>query len=152
MSKFKEVIEKLKAADISVADFAYEELPCNIEDYPEAVEAQRIRKEFVENPNNRDEKGSWLPGKFDEYRALPSEYDIAREKLKKSLGLTWKEVAQYGGEGQGDTWYSVKYFPDLDLYIKVDGYYQSYCGTEFFGWEQSCSEVRPVEKTITVYE
>lgn len=63
-----------------------------------------------------------------------------------------EEVDQYGGEGQGDTWYSVKYFPDHDVYIRIDGWHQSYEGTEFGGWGDACSEVRPQQKTITVYE
>jgi hypothetical protein len=60
------------------------------------------------------------------------------------------EVDQYGGEGQGDTWYSVKYFPKFDLYIRTDGYYSSYNGTDFDnGYGE---EVKPVQKTITVFE
>lgn len=62
----------------------------------------------------------------------------------------WKEVSQYGGEGQGEDWYSVKHFEDHDVYIKTDGYYSSYNGTDFDnGYGE---EVRPVQKTITVYE
>ena len=70
----------------------------------------------------------------------------------KKLGLgEIKEVEQFGGEGQGDTWYSVKYFKDHDVYLKVSGYYQSYDGTDFSGW--GCvKEVTPTQKTITVYE
>ncbi len=60
------------------------------------------------------------------------------------------EVDQYGGEGQGDTWYSVKYFPKFDLYIRTDGFHSSYNGVEFYdGYGE---EVRPAQKTITVYE
>lgn len=62
------------------------------------------------------------------------------------------EVNHYGGEGKGEDWWSVKYFPDHDIYIRVDGYYTSYEGVEFYeGWG-CCSEVRPKEKTIIVYE
>jgi hypothetical protein len=62
------------------------------------------------------------------------------------------EIAQEGGEGQGETWYSVKYFPDHDVYIRIDGFYSSYHGATFDnGWDE-CYEVRPKEKTITVYE
>lgn len=62
----------------------------------------------------------------------------------------FKEVKQYGGEGQGDTWYSVKYFKDHDVYIRTEGYYQSHYGTDFhYGYGE---EVKPVQKTITVYE
>ncbi len=75
-----------------------------------------------------------------------------KEFLEKNGIPNWKEIEQYGGEGQGDTWYSVKHFPEHNVYIKVEGYYQSYNGTEFHkGWD-SCSEVKPVTKTITVYE
>ncbi len=71
----------------------------------------------------------------------------------EELGLgEIKEVEQRGGEGQGDEWYIVYYFPDHDIYLKVDGYYQSYNGTEFYdGWDD-CYEVKPQEKTITVFE
>lgn len=61
-----------------------------------------------------------------------------------------EEVDKYGGEGKGDEWYSIKHFKDHDVYIRTDGYYQSHNGTEFEqGYGQ---EVKPVEKTITVYE
>lgn len=61
-----------------------------------------------------------------------------------------EEIDQYGGEGQGDTWYTIKYFKDHDVYIKTDGFYSSYNGTDFdYGFG---SEVKPVEKTITVFE
>ena len=62
----------------------------------------------------------------------------------------WEEVDQYGGEGQGDTWYSVKYFKDHNVYIKTDGFYSSYNGTEFD--EGYGREVFSKQKTITVYE
>lgn len=60
------------------------------------------------------------------------------------------EVDQYGGEGKGDHWHSVKYFKEKDIYIKVVGFYQSYSSTEFYeGWGEV---VTPQKKTITVYE
>ncbi len=63
-----------------------------------------------------------------------------------------KEIAKYGGEGKGEEWWRVRYFPEHDVYIKVDGWYSSYNGTDFEGWDDSCKEVRPKEKLITVYE
>lgn len=71
---------------------------------------------------------------------------------QKELGLgKIEEVDSYGGEGQGEKWYSVKYFVDHDVYIRVDGFYSSYNGTDFEGWGE-CKEVRPQTKQITVYE
>ena len=90
--------------------------------------------------------------RYTEYANMPNEYTIAHNELIESLGLgKMIEVDSYGGEGQGDTWYSVKHFVDHDVYIRVDGYYTSYDGTSFDGGWACCSEVKPVEKTITVY-
>lgn len=63
-----------------------------------------------------------------------------------------KEVASYGGEDCGSEWYSIQYFENHDVYVRVDGYYQSHYGTEFYNEWDCCSEVRPKQKTITVYE
>lgn len=69
----------------------------------------------------------------------------------ESMGVgDFEEVKQVGGEGQGETWYSVKYFPKHDVYIKTEGFYSSYNGTDFDdGYGE---EVKPTQKTITVYE
>lgn len=153
MSQFKEIIEKLKATDISVEDFAYEALP-----YPDvfsdsALEAQRLKDEWVKNNPNpgygKEEYKEWV----EEYDEIPSKYTIAVQEWKKANNLPeWKEAAQEGGCDRGSNWYSIKYFPELDLYIKVSGWYQSHYGTDFNDWEDACKEVRPQEKTITVYE
>lgn len=63
-----------------------------------------------------------------------------------------QEIDQHGGEGEGNDWWSVKYFPDHDVYIKVEGSYTSYDGTDFYeGWD-SCREVKPKEKVVIVYQ
>jgi len=83
------------------------------------------------------------------------DYEKAKEiKIKEifdKLGLGQvEEVAQYGGEGKGDTWYSVKYFKDHDVYIRIDGFYTSHNGTDFY--DGYGVEVKPKEKVITVFE
>lgn len=76
------------------------------------------------------------------------EYDIHKNSV---LGVV-KQVAGYGGEGKGEDWWKVYYFEDHNVYIKVDGWYQSYNGVEFYeGWD-SCKNVSPKEKTIVIYE
>jgi len=64
--------------------------------------------------------------------------------------LTIECVEAYGGEGGGETYYSVYSFEkDAEtVYLKFDGWYQSYHGSEF----ESYFEVTPVEKTITIYK
>ena len=85
------------------------------------------------------------------YNELPSSYILEREYTLKNLGLgEVDEVVQYGGQNQGSTWYSVKYFKDHDVYIRTDGYYQSYHGTEFYDGHGRV--VIPQERKITVYE
>ncbi len=66
--------------------------------------------------------------------------------LLRQLGK-FECVEQYGGEGEGDTYYSVYHFIDHDVYIRFDGWYASHYGSEY----KEMFEVRPVEKTITVY-
>lgn len=62
----------------------------------------------------------------------------------------WVEVDSYGGEGKGNEWYSIKFFKDHNVYIRTDGFYSSYHGTDFVdGYGE---EVKPVEKTVTVFE
>lgn len=77
-------------------------------------------------------------------------YSEQEKVILQKLGLgEVEEVDHYGGEGQGDTWYSVKHFKDHDVYIRIDGYYSSYNGTDFY--EGYGREVRPKEKVITVF-
>ena len=61
-------------------------------------------------------------------------------------------VEHFGGEGQGDTYYSVYKFTDTStkekVFVKFEGSYASYCGSEFNSW----FFVTPKEKTIVVYE
>ena len=96
----------------------------------------------------------------------PSIYETIKNDTKDWKDLDWaaqqllitneiglgevKEIIQVGGEDQGSDWYSIKHFKDHDVYIKTSGYYQSHHGTDFeCGYGE---EVKPVEKTITVYE
>jgi len=62
-----------------------------------------------------------------------------------------KQVFSSGGEDRGSDWRRVFHFTDHNVYLQIQGYYQSHHGTDFEGWE-SVKEVTPKEKTITVYE
>jgi len=82
-----------------------------------------------------------------------AKYGTEEYKIYKNpvLGVV-KQVAQHGGEGKGEDWWVVYHFVDHNVFIRVDGYYQSYNGTEFYDGWNCCSEVSPQQKTITVYE
>lgn len=65
-------------------------------------------------------------------------------------GISFKNEDSYGGEGMGDQYWSVYSFTkdNETVYIKFDGWYQSYNGSEFTEW----FFVKPEQKTITVFE
>ena len=89
-----------------------------------------------------------LPGIFEDISEFAYSGSLTEDESSAEIGEI-QEVEQHGGEGKGSEWYSVKYFPKHDVYIKVEGYYSSYHGTDFEdGWGH---EVRPAQKTITVY-
>ena len=92
-------------------------------------------KEIVEQLNKSVTKDGFIHGDF-------NSEDIG---LGKS-----EEVDSYGGEGQGGTYFTVVYFIDHDVYVKLDGYYTSYDGVDTNDYDYT--EVKPQEKTITVYE
>lgn len=80
---------------------------------------------------------------FDKF--LKQKEDIPHSHL---LGQV-KVVDEYGGSGQGDDYWLVAYFSKFDTYIRIDGWYNSYDGGELDGDPYI---VKPVEKTIVVYE
>ena len=89
--------------------------------------------------------------KFKQYQAMPGDYEVKGKYILNQLGLgEVEEVIQVGGESQGTTWYSVKYFKDHDVYIRIDGHYTSYNGADFY--EGYGREVVPTEKTVVVFE
>ena len=89
--------------------------------------------------------------KFQQYQSMPGDYEVKQQYVLNQLGLgEVEEVASYGGENMGTTWYSVKYFKEHDVYIRIDGHYTSYDGTDFY--DGYGYEVSPAEKTIVVYE
>jgi hypothetical protein len=147
---YTEIIEKLKTLYSNVAEFANDEAPYNPNNYREALQALKDREDFKSEHYINYRWDTPQNNKF--YNDMPNPWAIAQDLYNADTStLKWEEVDSYGGEGQGETWYSVKYFRDYDVYIKVDGYYTSYNGVEFDrGWD-SCKEVRPKQKTITVY-
>lgn len=68
-------------------------------------------------------------------------------KKIKELGRV-KRIDSYGGSGYGDAYWSVYHFVDHDVYIKFDGFYQSYEGSTY----EEMFEVKPVEVTKIEYQ
>lgn len=85
-------------------------------------------------------------GYIDELDGL-TDSDIEKMKEFAEILTDVSLKDSYGGEGQGEEYWSVYYFPKLNLYVKFEGYYQSHHGAEY----ESCSEVIPKEVTKTEY-
>jgi hypothetical protein len=67
-----------------------------------------------------------------------------------NAGIRFEHADNYGGEDQGSDYWSVYSFTDgmQVVFIKFDGWYASYDGSTY----EQFYEVKPVEKTITVFE
>lgn len=69
---------------------------------------------------------------------------------RKEFGLAPIVYEEEGDrEGGGDYSCVVRHFTEHDVYIEVTGYYSSYNGTD---WDGGFEIVRPVKKTVVVYE
>jgi hypothetical protein len=95
---------------------------------------------------------------FQEITAKLKELNVSTRKLAQDAAYDndleavfgpIKTEASYGGEGKGEDWFVVLNFVDHGVFIRVDGWYTSYDGTDF---NKDPYEVVPRKKTITVYE
>lgn len=66
------------------------------------------------------------------------------DELKGELG-EFEFTDHYGGEGQGDDYYTIVYFKKYDIYIKFAGWYASHYGSEYTNHYQ----VYPGQVTVT---
>lgn len=66
-----------------------------------------------------------------------------------AMGLTLVDEDSYGGEGKGEEYWHVYSITNgtETVYVKFDGYYASYSGSEFQEW----FFVEPKEVTVTQY-
>ena len=79
-----------------------------------------------------------------------SNSDIGYGEFDEAVFGKIKQVFGQGGEGKGEDWERVYFFEEHGVYLSMSGFYSSYNGTDFDGYEPK--EVTPKEKTITVYE
>jgi len=143
----------------TISQFAYNEwseakdveLSQELQDKIKAYTDSREKLKNHPGYNDRNKRDSEYELLQENYNSNNYPFQDEEAEILSKLGLgEVVEVEQFGGEGMGDDWYSVKYFKGHDVYIKVSGSYTSYSGTDFY--EGFGVEVRPQEKTITVYE
>lgn len=90
-----------------------------------------------EAADNTDHSFSWDMLKYGEPQTLVVYGD----------SVLLEHVADFGGEGEGEHAHVV--FKIGEQLFKKDAYYASHDG---YYWDGELSEVRPTQKTITVYE
>lgn len=156
----KEIIEILSTYT-SIKSFANNDIEID-KDFkitPEVEEAIKIREELETELRNhplyrkeeRNTDASYIE-LYDKIRNSPSSWDIKLNAWLESVGIgEIQEIEKVGGEGKGEEWYVVFYFPKHDIYLKCDGFYTSYEGVSFDDDWDNCFEVFPKEVTITVY-
>ena len=100
-----------------------------------------VLREFFHSEYNRASIDKWS-SEDDVWKAFHEKTD--------ALDLTINLEDRTGGEGEGEKYWSVYSFTNEEgtVYIKFDGYYQSYEGATF----EQFYQVIPKQKTITVYE
>ena len=85
----------------------------------------------------------------DDGECFETDLDFWKEKF--NVNVPKLESYQQGDINNTSYLHKIYYFEDLDCYIKLDGWYSSYSGSN--EWEDGeFSIVEPKEKTITVYE
>ena len=88
------------------------------------------------------------------YEAFMNAYVSESTKIPRFINsnIELNFVEHVGGEDQGSEYYSIYRFTDTisneTVFIKFEGWYASYVGSEY----RHMFEVKPVEKTIIVYE
>jgi hypothetical protein len=75
--------------------------------------------------------------------------DELGDKLR-NLSVAFECVEQHGGEGEGEDFYTVfKFTKDVEtVFVKFQGWYQSYNGSEMTDW----AFVTPKQVMVTIYE
>lgn len=92
------------------------------------------------------------PSTDEDYRWFDGEELEALSNLRTN-GLSWVKVkSNGGGEGDGEECWTVYKFKhgqfEEEVFIKFDGWYQSYNGSEY----QEFFAVKPVDRVVTFYE
>lgn len=76
-------------------------------------------------------------------KRLPTKFQNFADQIGE-----FETVQKYDYDDETYHIFYVYHFKDHDVYMKVIGYYSSYSGETF----QDCFEVKPVTKTITIFE
>jgi hypothetical protein len=93
---------------------------------------QKVQALLAETPN--DVINDFFQSEISEtYSSYDSEEATETRAQFAAVGITFEYMDDYGGEDQGKDYWSVYSFTDKTdkVYVKFNGWYQSYNGSEF---------------------
>jgi len=102
-------------------------------------------KDFLDSKSDSDLESGFFHEEID--CGYSDNDDLGDELRNASIGFEC--VEQHGGEGEGEDFYTVYKFTkgSETVFVKFQGWYQSYNGSEMTGW----AFVTPKQVMVTVY-
>lgn len=149
----KEEILKLDlrflAYEEDIQEYFDVEIPQEIKNEAERVDKER--QKFYEDNIKFLDQSPEKDALYEIYLEMDSEYDYIDKYIKKQVGFPESELVDQegGGEGEGEYCHWVRYYPELNFYLKVTANYYSYDGVDFDYGE--VYEVEPKEVLVTQY-
>lgn len=126
------------------------EIPDEVE--AEALEAQRKKDEYFQTYISKETNNKEREKFIKEYNKLPSKYEVKEVYITSIVKFPKSELVyqEGGGEGEGEYCCWVRFYPELNLYLEIEGEYSSYEGVEFDS-RHCVTEVEPREVVVTKY-
>lgn len=103
-------------------------------------------KEFLDSTSDSDLQSAFFHEEID---CGYSDNDELGDELRNA-SVAFECVEQHGGEGEGEDFYTVYKFTkgDETVFVKFQGWYQSYNGSEMTGW----AFVKPKTVEVVIYD
>lgn len=103
-------------------------------------------KEFLDSTSDSDLESAFFHEEID---CGYSDNDELGDELRNK-SIAFECVEQHGGEGEGENFYTVYKFTkgDETVFVKFQGWYQSYNGSEMTGW----AFVTPKTVEVVIYD
>jgi hypothetical protein len=103
-------------------------------------------KEFLDSTSDSDLQSAFFHEEID--CGYSDDDELGDELRNKSVAFEC--VEQHGGEGEGEDFYTVYKFTkgDETVFVKFQGWYQSYNGSEMTGW----AFVTPKTVEVVIYD
>jgi len=154
---FNDMMTKEEILKLDPSFLAYEEdiqeyfdveIPNDVKERAEKIDNEKkLYREEVLKITEKDEKNK----AWERYYDMPNGYNVLEEYVLTQVGYPKSVLVDQegGGEGDGEYCHWVRYYPELNFYLKVQANYYSYNGVDFDYAE--VYEVEPKEVVVTQY-